>query len=425
MTMVSVPFLIPGNSKGFTTGSYTILDGANERIGQCAFFTTPDGGTRSITHICWSVLLATTGDDILCQLESVGADGLPAGVIAANASGTETVATSGVGYKETALTTPYTLTSGTFAACTFQMTNASKNIRIYKGADSVNGSWVTEDIAGGGTYANAAGSANVALKCSTGEYLVPVNIYESYSTVSVNNTSTPRYMGNKIVCGKKSRLVGFVLRSLDMDALVTIKLCDSSGATLKADDTTTDMSVSFDPDYRVGTASIAPTDPIFFPAPKSLTATFSYYLTISPDSSTNVVVNRYIYENETLKNLAINLPASGWNLNQFTAPGSGTTWDDPTDITETAAAYCMILPVFDQMDFVTDLPDVANVLTSDTVDGVAGTFDEAARNTDPGEAHVEDGVTYKIQNVAKEGSLVGGGGGGGGGLPVLGGSIVR
>lgn len=29
MTMESVPHFIPGNTKGFTTGSYTILDGAN------------------------------------------------------------------------------------------------------------------------------------------------------------------------------------------------------------------------------------------------------------------------------------------------------------------------------------------------------------------------------------------------------------
>lgn len=42
--------------------------------------------------------------------------------------------------------------------------------------------------------------------------------------------------------------------------------------------------------------------------------------------------------------------------------------------------------------------------------GDAGTFDESARNTDPGEANVVDGVTYKILNVAKEGTYAGGGG---------------
>lgn len=57
-----------------------------------------------------------------------------------------------------------------------------------------------------------------------------------------------------------------------------------------------------------------------------------------------------------------------------------------------------------------DYPSAANVLTSDTVDGVAGTFDESARNTDPGEANVKSGTSYKIQNVAKSGSYSAGGG---------------
>ena len=39
-----------------------------------------------------------------------------------------------------------------------------------------------------------------------------------------------------------------------------------------------------------------------------------------------------------------------------------------------------------------------------------GTFDESTRNTDPGEANVADGVTYKILNISKEGTLEGGGG---------------
>lgn len=59
-----------------------------------------------------------------------------------------------------------------------------------------------------------------------------------------------------------------------------------------------------------------------------------------------------------------------------------------------------------------DIPDVANLLTTDTAAGVSGTFNEADRNTDPGEENVEDGVTYKILNVSKEGTLVASGGGG-------------
>lgn len=39
------------------------------------------------------------------------------------------------------------------------------------------------------------------------------------------------------------------------------------------------------------------------------------------------------------------------------------------------------------------------------------TVDEASRNTDPGEANVKSGTSYKIQNVAKNGSYAGGSGG--------------
>jgi hypothetical protein len=80
------------------------------------------------------------------------------------------------------------------------------------------------------------------------------------------------------------------------------------------------------------------------------------------------------------------------------------------------------------LSFDIDLPAVTSVLDSDTVYGAAGTyhapeasevidtavfgpsssisgtFDEEARNVDPGEAAVQWGVAYKIHNVDKMGS---------------------
>jgi hypothetical protein len=82
------------------------------------------------------------------------------------------------------------------------------------------------------------------------------------------------------------------------------------------------------------------------------------------------------------------------------------------------------------LTFDIDLPAVTSVLDSDTVYGAAGTyhapdaaevvdtavfgpsssitgtFDEEARNTDPGEAAVQWGVEYTIHNVAKTGTNV-------------------
>lgn len=56
------------------------------------------------------------------------------------------------------------------------------------------------------------------------------------------------------------------------------------------------------------------------------------------------------------------------------------------------------------------LPTAGNVVSGTGTFGYAGdlqtpTFDEAARNTDPGEENVLDGTAYLIQNVAKEGTM--------------------
>jgi len=55
--------------------------------------------------------------------------------------------------------------------------------------------------------------------------------------------------------------------------------------------------------------------------------------------------------------------------------------------------------------YVPDFPAVGNVLDSDTVNGSAGTFNEGNRNTDPGEANVKSGTSYKIANVTKNGTV--------------------
>jgi hypothetical protein len=53
----------------------------------------------------------------------------------------------------------------------------------------------------------------------------------------------------------------------------------------------------------------------------------------------------------------------------------------------------------------------ASLLNTQTVvfgaSSVTGTFNESARNTNPGEANVAKGVTYKLANVTKTGAFVG------------------
>jgi hypothetical protein len=51
------------------------------------------------------------------------------------------------------------------------------------------------------------------------------------------------------------------------------------------------------------------------------------------------------------------------------------------------------------------VPVAGNVLSGVAVDATTGTFDEAARNTDPGESNVIFGTSYKIQNASKIGTF--------------------
>ena len=57
------------------------------------------------------------------------------------------------------------------------------------------------------------------------------------------------------------------------------------------------------------------------------------------------------------------------------------------------------------LTFTIDLPDAANVLDSDTVYGVAGTFNEAARNTSPGAWAVSAGITWLLAGVTQTGTM--------------------
>lgn len=113
-------------------------------------------------------------------------------------------------------------------------------------------------------------------------------------------------------------------------------------------------------------------------------------------------------------------PASPWH--DGGAQTALASIPQPGDTLTNAGAF--------DLTFNIDVPAVASVLDSDTVYGAAGTyhapdaaevintatfgpasaisgtFDEAARNTDPGVAAVLYGTTYKIRNVDKTGTFI-------------------
>jgi hypothetical protein len=326
-----------------TNGLYTTLDANAEKVGHCGVFITPDGATRSITHICFSVRTKTINGDLICQLESVdSATGLYNGIIAAGATATETI--DAAGFYEVELTTPYTLTSNTTLAVTFELSGTG-NFRIGKGrvnhVSVGNDSWIVEAL-GGSAAAKTTAASNVALKCSTGEYLIPdagdMQIADLATSIKSDATI---YAGNKIICGITSRLSGVRLMYLDIDYDLKVLLVDADGNTLKADDTTTDMSITLSAQYRAATSSVALTTRSF-PKPKTLAASAAYYL-VYEAQTTDIVYSAYLtYPTEALKKQVHHIP-SGYTINSVTAT-SGFS------VTEDNATIRSILPVFNQID---------------------------------------------------------------------------
>ena len=373
MTMVSIPPIIIGIHKTLQFGSNTLLDGANERVGHCGFFTTPDGATRHITHICWNTGTVTTGDDIICTIESIdAATGLPNGVIAAGRTGTQTVANTDDNVCfETELGTHWDMTSGQWLAITFKMTNGSKSMQIIKtmvlGNTGHSYNWVCEDITGAATWVKTTYQTNVALKCDTGEYLVPLDgdCMLLNSNNSISTGTNPRYQGNRITCLGKTRLIGFTTGYMDIDYNISVSLCDANGTVIVGDDAVTNMTVAIDADYRNTTAA---TYGSFcnFPCPKTLLAGTAYYLVFSPDTSSAQGAYWTKYGNATLKNNSLGIP-TGWTCDMFTAT---TNWDNVDHVTVTAAQITGLYPIYDQIDF----PAVANVRDNDTVNGATGTL---------------------------------------------------
>jgi hypothetical protein len=349
-------YQIPGLFGSFIS-YYTILDANNEQAAHCGYWQTPDGASRSITHICWVVNAKTTDGTVTCSLETIDdATGLPAGVIAGK-TGNEAV--TAAGYFETALGAAYTLTSGTKLAVSFKIGNPG-NLRVGKGggilvpAVSQIANWVCEDLGGAGWSVYSGATVGCALKTSLGEYIIPLGsiITTNVTTINIATTPTnPRYVGNRLSCSKQTRITGFILPRLDLDVDVSVKLCDATGAVLKGDDTALDMAVLLDSSNRSGT-SVIYNSIIPFPSQKTLLADTNYYLMFFPESGTNLPIYYSDYNSEAQMKQFTAIPT----MITLRAATAADGWNGAEDITETATRTYSLLPVLDQIDFV-DISD--------------------------------------------------------------------
>lgn len=345
MSMTSIPPMVLGFGLISIAGQYVTLDAQNEKMGHCGCWLTPDGASRTVTHVCFGVYGASGTETYTATLESIDTStGLPNGIIASGASGT--VSVSGSGWYEVALSTSYNLASGTYAAVTIEKTEATSiYIRVSKASMGWTSatelpalSWTCDNT--GGSMAKSSNRPNAALKCSDGTYLLLAdgNCQYSDATTTFSTSSNP-YQGNKLVAPVSVRLCGVRIK-MDPDYTSYIKLLDASGNVLKADDSSTDMSIAIDPDLRGSTSGA--TSSIAFPYPKTLTASTAYYLMLQNTSSSNQTLYKNTFSSNTFLKMGLRLPST-WTLHRAycTTPGSYTEVN--TDVVN-------IYPIFDQID---------------------------------------------------------------------------
>jgi hypothetical protein len=105
---------------------------------------------------------------------------------------------------------------------------------------------------------------------------------------------------------------------------------------------------------------------------------------------------------------SLTLPTANYVSTENGAYGVGGTGSTPT---LNMSLYCLISTVvaaayvLEGHDNRTG-GDAGTLAASSVLVAAGGTFDESARNTDPGEANVWTGTSYKIANVSKSGSKV-------------------
>jgi hypothetical protein len=114
--------------------------------------------------------------------------------------------------------------------------------------------------------------------------------------------------------------------------------------------------------------------------------------------STQTVLGQQGTLDMTLYTLKSGVVAAAYTVTGHNNYSGGSAGTYPTSATTAAAQL-----VTDQAAVTAQ---AASILNSATILSVAGTFDEAARNTDPGQANVWTGTSYKILNVSKNGSKV-------------------
>ena len=259
------------------------LDAAGEK----AAFITQIPKTGTISKVGFRTGVVTTAQTLKVSLQGVNSSGDPDGTIlgSGNAYGTQASPASNTFYTVT-LTAGLSVTRGAAVAVVIEFDSTSGSLIIVAAAktNSAADNYQLYSDLYTTAWAKASNWPTVSFEYSDGSYsggtTIPVS---AFAAATFNSGSTPDEFGIYFQCPFPCSVSGvWILADLDADA--TIKLYGSDGSTVLA-------SSALPSAQRPGVA-LAIIHRLFSSS-VSLSKDTWYRLTISPDSVSNIVINRW------------------------------------------------------------------------------------------------------------------------------------
>jgi hypothetical protein len=250
--------------------------------------------TGTLSEVDFYISAVGSSGDVDVRVETIdAATGNPSGSLAGtNSNLSMTISTTGA--KTAALTAAVSLTQGTYYAIVFSGTSGDISLACFNRVGS-GGGWDTTGVYPryhNGTSWSSRGLAVsyqyvpcIALKLNDGSYPWlggTITPFQSLTNVDFNNTSSDRERGIRFIPRGKKRAIGFFAATNIHSGNANVILANTSGTALATYTGDKDYGSS----YSAGSGVIPSMG--FFASAVTLDAGTTYYLTIVPQSATNV-----------------------------------------------------------------------------------------------------------------------------------------
>lgn len=305
----------------YSTTSF-VIDAANEKGG--VVYQAPKTG--SVTHIWWRTGVVTTGATVNVRIETVGATGDPTGT-PCGTQGTQVVADTDDNVDFfTPLGANCSVTRGTVYAILIENPAASfGNMQIVGNSDRL--AYFPYGLSYTTGYGKGAVSVMAAMRYSDGTYgYVPgIDLFDSITSRTYNNGSTPDIWGNRFKFKTKKRVYGAYLHG-DFDGDFTVKIISST----YADGGGALASYAYDADYEGGATGL--NSYVIFDQSVDIEPDTYYRIVVEPTTATNTTVYSVGYSSAPLSNAAPD--AVEYHLTSSKTPSGDASWTNYNNETD-------------------------------------------------------------------------------------------